>query len=279
MSNYILKISGAGNRFLLVDRNNFQKDSPPLQWEKHSCKTNHSFEDFIKLAEADILIRKNFIKNLLLQDNLSLTDGLIVLKSRSESSLRCDFYNKDGSTAEMCGNASCCVSMYAHWMSFPLKNLLLGETKLSCIEKGGIILKQIKPSILDFNEDDNWSFINTGVPHGVIECSNQLNFSNKAELKKRAKKLRFKNIEGHQGMNVSFYKELSADLLSAITYERGVEDWTLACGTGALAVALVYLHKHSIKNKKILFVKMPGGTLKVQVQPHLALFSPVQKGF
>ena len=279
MKNYILKISGSGNRFLLADKKNFNLESSPSNWKEHSYKTDYSFEDFVKLSETNILNRKDFIKKLISQENLSLTDGLIVLKCMPDSSLHCDFYNKDGSTAEMCGNASCCVSMYAHWQSFPLKTFSLGETKISCLKAGGVIFNQPDPSILNFNEDYNFYFINTGVPHGVIECSNSLDFSNKTELKKMAEKLRFRNINKHQGMNVSFYKVIQKAQLKAITYERGVEDWTLACGTGALATALVYLHKHSVKNRDTVFIEMPGGRLKVQIKPNLALFSHVKKGF
>ena len=169
--------------------------------------------------------------------------------------------------------------MYAHWQSFPLKSFLMGTTEVSCAKKGGVIFNQTKRPILDFNEEYSFSFINTGVPHGVIECSNKLSFSNKSKLKTIAKKLRFRNINQHQGMNVSFYEIIRPGQLKAITYERGVEDWTLACGTGALATTLVYLHKHSVKNIDTVSVEMPGGKLKAQTKPQLTLFSPVQKGF
>ena len=279
MTNYILKISGAGNRFLLIDKQNFNVPSLAPDWQKHSYKTDYSFKDFIKLAKSDFSTKRNFIKQLISQPGLSLTEGLIVLKRKQNSSLHCDFYNKDGSTAEMCGNASCCVSMYAHWLALPLKTILLGETKVSSIKEGGILFGRLDLSILDFSKPCGFSFINTGVPHGVIECSDALNFSDKKKLKKTAQQLRFKNINNHKGMNVSFYQVIKDNQLKAVTYERGVEDWTLACGTGALASALVYLKKHSIKNTSAVSIKMPGGTLKVQTHPHLALFSSVKKGF
>ena len=279
MKNYILKVSGSGNRFLLADKKNFNLESLPFNWEEHSYKTDYSFESFARLSETDTQNRKSFIKKLISQEDLHLTDGLIVLKHMSDSSLHCDFYNKDGSTAEMCGNASCCISMYVHWQSSSLKTFYFEKIKVSCLEGGGVIFNQPDPSILSFNEESRFYFINTGVPHAVIECSHSLDFSNRTELKKIAKKLRFRNINRHQGMNVSFYTVLQEAQLKAVTYERGVEDWTLACGTGALAVALVYLHKHSIKNRDIVFIEMPGGRLKTQVRPNLALFSSVQKGF
>ena len=280
MSNFILKISGAGNRFLLVDKQNFNKISLDQDWEQNSYKTNHRFEDFTELAKWDVSNRAIFLKKLISQSSLSLAEGLIVLKRKNQNSFECDFYNKDGSTAEMCGNAACCVSMYADWLNFPLKKLVLGETSLSCLKEGGIILQQNDSSILKIKEKEcEFYFINTGVPHGVIECPNELAFSNKTELKKLAQKLRYKNINGNKGMNVSFYQPIKKNHLKAISYERGIEDWTLACGTGALASALVYLHKQSIKKANDVFVEMPGGKLKVQTQPYLALFSSIKKGF
>ena len=280
MANYILKISGAGNRFLLVDKQNFNLNSHPPYWKKESYKTDYCFEDFLKLNKTNISTRKSFIKKLCSTNSLSLADGLILLKKRDNHSIYCDFYNKDGSKAEMCGNAVCCLSTYAYWQSIPLKTIYLGKIKVSCAKKGGVIFKLSDKSIsnLKFNKKDSFDFINTGVPHGVIECD-KLDFSNKKHLKNLAKKLRFKNIKKHKGMNVSFYQVIQEKQLKAVTYERGVEDWTLACGTGALAVSLVYLSKHSIKNKPDVFVKMPGGKLRVQTKLHLALFSPVKRGF
>ena len=82
-------------------------------------------------------------------------------------------------------------------------------------------------------------------------------------------------------MNVSFFQIKEANQLKAITYERGVEDFTLSCGTGALATAFVYLYRYNfpIKNPKIISVQMPGGNLEVQKGPPPALFSFPKKGF
>ena len=301
MKNYTLKISGAGNRFLLVDKSNFSVKALANSWKKHSLQINPSFEEFVNLAKEPLSYRKKFIKDLISLPDLSLADGLVVLQNREDNKLYCDFYNKDGSTAEMCGNAACCVSMYKHWQSLisnsfyfsetdrtilDKKNdesltsdsFYFSETEIFCAKGGGIIFDLPDPSILDVNHSPSFSFINTGVPHGVIKCSKDWAFADKAKLKKLAKELRFKNIKGNKGMNVSFYQEIENHKLQAITYERGVEDWTLACGTGALATALVYLHKQTNKVDTIL-VNMPGGELKVQTKPNLTLFSPIKKGF
>ena len=186
----------------------------------------------------------------------------------------------------MCGNAACCISTYAKWMSLSPKTFLLGKETVSPVANGGIALKKSPVPIADYHfpfngHSLNFTLIRTGVPHGVIECpaKNLVDFEDKETLKKIAQNLRFKNPQDKKGMNVSFFQMEKPNRLKAITYERGVEDFTLACGTGALAVTFVYLHKHKIKNLKTVFVNMPGGELKVQIKPKAYLFSPVKKGY
>ena len=285
MENHLLKMSGAGNRFLLADSQWFG-NRVPAEWKEYACTTRNNFEDFLKLSTNSFSQRKKFMKNLLSNKDLSLAEGLVVLKLEKKMALSCDFYNKDGSTAEMCGNAACCISVYTEKMPFSVKTFLLGTEIISRVPHGGIALKKepifIKNGTHIFNgRPGHFTFIKPGAPHGVMECPSgkRLSFKNKSELRQYAQSLRFKNFEGHKGMNVSFFQIEKQDRLQAITYERGVEDFTLACGTGALAVALVYLHKYQIKKAKTIFINMPGGELKVQFEPQLALFSPVKKGF
>lgn len=286
MKKYLLKISGAGNRFLLADGKWF-KNMPPSEWIRHSYQTKKNFEDFLKLSKMSFLERRHFMEDLISPEVLSLTDGLVVLKENGKFLFSCDFYNKDGSMAEMCGNAACCVSFYAQSLSYPLGAFRLGEEIISCALNGGIVLNKALVPIADFVYDFNgrpvsFTFIKPGVPHGVIECSfkeDSVSFKDKAVLKKIAQTLRFKNPENNKGMNVSFFQIEKEGQLEAITYERGVENFTLACGTGALAVAFVYLSKYRMKHLKAIFINMPGGELKVQLDPQLSLFSPVVKGY
>ena len=75
--------------------------------------------------------RKGFIQDIISQRNLALTDGLLVLRKSKKFIFSCDFYNKDGSRAEMCGNAACCMSFYARSMSYPLGDFQLGTEIVS----------------------------------------------------------------------------------------------------------------------------------------------------
>ena len=277
--NYILKISGTGNRFLLIDKRWFSRNTAPDGWLSYSRSSSLNFEDFTHLSTTNTSHRKKIIAHLTSNPQLSSTDGLIILKE-TDDSLVCDFYNKDGSEAEMCGNAACCISFYLEWLGLNIKSFQLGKKKVKPVSKGGIIIEKPINPIINCNQPFVFSFIDTGVPHGVIHYL-KLNFENKTDLKKLAMQLRFQNIRSYQkGMNVSFYQTLSDhDQLKAITYERGIEDFTLACGTGALAVSLIHRDKYKLKSNQLLTVKMPGGTLKVKDGTHLKLFSQVKKGF
>ncbi len=132
-----------------------------------------------------------------------------------------------------------------------------------------------------------YMFINSAVPHAVIKLADYptspMTWDN---LKPLARFLRSQTQHHKDGMNVSFYGFPSEQMdgrakrLLARSFERGVEDWTPACGTGALAVAQVYSHQHPPKASEgqSFFVQMPGGELKVEFHANnmLSLMSPVQ---
>ena len=315
---FLLKISGAGNRFLLVDQKWFQGEKAPESWENHSHTTKLKFEDFTALSEADLSQRKKLLSDFLSHHSLNLTDGLIVLREKTirkttntntaseiEKVLTCDFYNKDGSKANMCGNAACCLSFYFNWLGLNVKEFVLGNQKVRLDLNGAVLLDKPKKEPLLVIDPFPFYFIDTGVPHGVIPCdkihyypSLDSSIESLNSMTKKAQALRFKNIPPYkEGMNVSFYQVLSSHHLKAITFERGVEDFTLACGTGALAVSLIHNHKSNLEKESIVkknisnkdssfkkqnnFIKveMPGGTLEVEIGGQLKLTSQVKKNF
>ena len=210
MGIYLLKVSSAGNRFLIADKRWFNSPPPP-NWKEVLFEDKLNFSDFLKLAKQSVSNRKTFIDHLISHKELSLTDGLVVLKESKEFLFECDFYNKDGSTAEMCGNAACCLSFYADWLSLPIKPFRLGQQILSCKTGGGIVLNQ-KPVLMgdyDFSfqeEKGYFTLIDSGVAHAVLKCPiNGLDIKDKACLKKIAQHLRFKNPKDKKGMNISFF--------------------------------------------------------------------------
>lgn len=286
MENQLLKVSSAGNRFLIADKHWFE-NKIPSEWQGHSYKTKNSFKSFLELSTLTLEQRNEFIKNLISEKELSLTDGLVVIKKSESFAFSCDFYNKDGSKAEMCGNAACCLSAYVEWMSFPIKKFQFEKEIISCRPGGGIVLEKTPVPISNYSYKFSGTTVPftliqpSEVPHGVLKCPlGEWSFEDKTKLKKLAQKLRFENPKNDKGMNVSFFQVEKLDRLKAITFERGVEDFTLACGTGALAVAFVYLHSlPQNENLKEVFVNMPGGELKIQFESPPVLFSPAKKGF
>ena len=113
------------------------------------------------------------------------------------------------------------------------------------------------------NQNISYTQIDAGVMHSLIPVSQMKNIQ---KFKNTAKKIR----KRHKNSNVTFYKK-EKNKISCITYERGVEDFTLACGTGALAAAGLFR-----KEKKSIPIHMPGGILKVSFQNNQAqLISPV----
>ena len=259
--------------------------------QKHYLKTSSSFQDFLNLTKAPLLKRRDFIKALLPPSDFSLLDGLVVFQKIKKGGISCHFYNKDGSKAEMCGNAACCVSLYMQWIGLPLMPFRLGQKTVHPVKGGGILLSQLKQQPIKHfqlkfkNQSLCYSFVKAGVPHGVLEIDREgesLSFKKLSLLRERARFLRFKNPESQEkGMNVTFFQVQRANSLKAITYERGVEDFTLSCGTGAISSALVWHKRKKLEgiSLKQLFVEMPGGKLKISFQAKLALFSPVSKGF
>jgi len=340
----LLKISGAGNRFILADRRWFKPEESNTEdlkkdWEGFSYPSPLPFDDFKALSQKDLLERKKTLDLLLSKPPLALADGLIVLKDLYAEPLIFDFYNKDGSQAEMCGNAACCLSYYLNRLGLNVKEFYLGKQKVFLDSKGSVVLEKPTKNILYKTEPFPYYFIDTGVPHGVVTCDELIfpshnspggdslshnspagvpssnnssadkssfdnpgdgsSFENTEKLKEKAQALRFKNIEPYkEGMNVSFYQALLDNHLKAVTFERGVEDFTLACGTGALAVSLIHSYKNqnSLLKKQSLYskikalikqpkknnlikVEMPGGVLTVEIGDRLKLSSQVKQGF
>ena len=171
------------------------------------------------------------------------SDGLIVLKPHREYDFEWEFYNADGSVAEMCGNGSRAAGMYA-------RDLGLAGNSQKFLSKAGVIGVEIegdwaesalskaevlKQDICEFGK--NWWLINTGVPHLVCEDLEIMGL-NKEDL-------RFLRHKYNANINIASCRE---DRVLARTFERGVEDETLACGTGMAAMFYYLLLANKVKN-------------------------------
>lgn len=205
------------------------------------------------------------------------TDGLLFLEppNVSGTEFRWDFYNADGSSAEMCGNAARCVAVYYFQKTNKTKiyfstraGVIHAETvtaTLAKVKMSRIIGPFEKTIQLHDGRRISGYVVDTGVPHFVTR-----DFLTK-EL---GREIRSHQEFGRAGTNVTQIQREIGSALDARSYERGVEDFTQACGTGAVAAAsVVWLEK----NKSPISVKMPGGVLNVffsHESPHPILEGP-----
>ena len=175
---------------------------------------------------------------------LSGADGFMAVDYADDADFTLHFYNSDGSRGEMCGNGSRCVSRFA------FDHGIAGESMVIHTDAGLVPgwrlaenryrVKLNEPGILDLHRRPDAAYVELGcpgVPHGVVEVSG-LDFSMTETLRQRAKALRY-DPAFPKGANINFYTWLGENRVRVLTYERGVEDYTLACGTGCGSTACV----------------------------------------
>lgn len=199
-------------------------------------------------------------------------DGFIFLEKEegSPNQYKWYFYNNDGSEAEMCGNATRCVGFYLkNHLQSPLKNWVLatvaGPIQIETVEASSSLQEfKITMSPVQKLESTRGFFCDTGVPHLVLKYDSENLFKELTEdLKIKSRTIRFDSEFQPRGTNVTYAALLpEADRLRAVSYERGVEDFTEACGTGAMAAALYNL---SVRGSIVTKVEMPGGTLTMNL--------------
>jgi len=231
-----LKMSGSGNDFILVDNRKGIIDGDNL---------NH----FVKR-----ICRRRFSVG---------ADGFILLQGSDKADFKWKFFNADGSEAEMCGNGGRCAAQFAYLkgiagkeMSFEtlagiIKAEILGDrVKLEMSVPKGIDLDQI---LLIEGEEHIVCFINTGVPH-VVEFVSDID---ECQVIKLGRAIRYHDRYKPEGTNANFVYARDRSNIVIRTYERGVEDETLACGTGAVAAALVAYLRGMVSSP--VAVKTKGG--------------------
>ncbi|MFH1413866.1 MAG: diaminopimelate epimerase [Candidatus Omnitrophota bacterium] len=190
-------------------------------------------------------------------------DGLLVLEKSRIADTRMRIFNADGSEAEMCGNGARCTALY------------VGKRNTKIETKAGIIESRVKAEIVKirltdpkdiklnlqiklFNRRLKVNYIDTGVPHVVIFVAGL----DHIDVKMIGRALRYHKKFSFRGTNVNFVEVQLPDAIRLRTYERGVEDETLACGTGSVASALIFSLKTGI-NRQIKLLTESGEILKV----------------
>lgn len=187
------------------------------------------------------------------------SDGIILIEKSSVNSFYMKFYNPDGSQS-FCGNGSRCAVKFAGELG-----LVGSEGEFSAIDGNHefeLYTDEVKIRMRDVSAiemDENNYIIHTGSPHYVIYSSDLENLNIIAE----ARKIRFSPRFKDSGINVNFVKSFGEGI-QIRTYERGVEDETLSCGTGVTAAALSFAVQHP--KIKSLIVSTLGGSLTVKFE-------------
>ena len=234
------KMSGSGNDFIIIDnRDNVVEEKNLTEFITSVCQRKMSVG----------------------------ADGLILIENAENIDFKWHFFNSDGSRAEMCGNGARCAARFAYI------NKIAGP-EMSFETYAGIVSAKVKNGLvkvkmtdandlkIDFTIDPEdgpvtVSSVNTGVPHVTIPVDS----IDDIEVVKLGREIRYHEKFAPNGTNVNFYCPVKENKIAIRTYERGVEDETLACGTGAVACAMVYAYKAKMKSPISVRTKSGGWLL------------------
>ena len=212
-------------------------------------KMNGAGNDFILIDNrmGDVRLDRSQIAQLCDRHRGIGADGVLLLeKPGNRANFRMRYFNADGGEAEMCGNGARCFARFANKVA-AAKEKISFETQAGLISaelKGdSVTLGMTEPTDLRLHlelgiagENKTVHFINSGVPHVVIPVVN----IEDVDVRHEGAAVRYHKIFSPSGTNVNFMEKRGAKKIAIRTYERGVEDETLACGTGIVASALIF---------------------------------------
>ncbi|MNQ55433.1 Diaminopimelate epimerase [compost metagenome] len=187
-------------------------------------------------------------------------DGLILLENDSDTDFRMVYYNSDGNESSMCGNGGRCLVAFANQLGVINNQAIFMATDglhhASVGDDAIVSLQMI--DVDEIQKKDSYTFLNTGSPHHVQIVEDLKNYN----VKDNGASIRYGELYGEKGSNVNFVKKIDEDTFSVRTYERGVEDETLACGTGVTAVAIA-MNATGETDKTSINLNVEGGKLVV----------------
>ena len=230
-------MSGAGNDFMVIDARGLTLDFSALALE------------LCRLADCD---------------------GFMAVDHSDRAHFKLHFYNADGSRGEMCGNCSRCVAKFAYDHGIAPENMTIetdaGLLTADRISENEYRVRLNNPGIVDLHRHGGMAYVELGtpgVPHGVYRYEG-LDWSMRDQLRERMRAERYADYFP-KGANVNYYDFLSETRVRILTFERGVEDFTLACGTGSGSVAAVLWLTGKLPGGR-LAVENPGGTLHFELE-------------
>lgn len=198
-------------------------------------------------------------------------DGLILLENHDKVDFKMVYYNADGNQSSMCGNGGRCLVAFAKQLGV-ISNKAIFEAidGLHHATIEGDIVKLQMQNVEAVENHKSHVFLNTGSPHHVQFEENLENF----DIKTKGAKIRYGAPYNEAGSNVNFVKKQSDTSFKVRTYERGVENETLSCGTGVTAVALA-MHYIGETEKNLITLQTQGGNLQVSFNIENGIYNNV----
>jgi diaminopimelate epimerase len=199
-------------------------------------------------------------------------DGLILLENDTAADFKMVYYNSDGNESSMCGNGGRSIVAFAKKLGIVNAKttfLAVDGVHFASINDSGIVSLQMK-NVEEIVSKENYVFMNTGSPHHVQIVDDLKN----RDVKNEGAQIRYSDLYGNAGSNINFVEQVNDDTFAVRTYERGVEDETLSCGTGVTAVAIAMFVTGKTKSSKVN-MNVEGGSLSVTFKGENTNFSEI----
>lgn len=217
--------------------------------------------DFVMIDNRQNVLSKNDTKTIkwLCDRKFGVgADGLILLENSDQTDFKMVYFNADGNESTMCGNGGRCLVAFANFLG-----IIQESTTFEAIDglhhatiEGDEVSLQMQ-DVTGIKSQDDIVFLDTGSPHHVELVADVVDYDVVGE----GARIRYE-VYGEAGSNVNFVEKQSETNFKIRTYERGVEDETLSCGTGATAVAIAMHYIANTKANKIT-IEVEGGTLEI----------------
>ncbi|MBZ0244271.1 MAG: diaminopimelate epimerase [Bacteroidales bacterium] len=236
-------------------------------------KLHGAGNDFIIMHAPVEPLTNKFIE-MLCHRNFGIgADGLILISKGEKVDFKMDYYNADGYGGSMCGNGGRAAAVFAFLELNAKKNMQfeaidgLHQAEIIQALEGSFDVKISMNDITDFDLNEDRLIVNTGSPHYVKRCDNLAGL----DLINTATPIRYDKNISEEGVNVNFMERTNGEIYLR-TYEKGVENETLACGTGATAAAIAAALWYDIPTAKI---HSKGGDLEVNFKREGQKFTDV----
>ncbi len=234
MTTYFYKYEGAGNDFVIIDNRNgaFPKNDHGLI--RRYCDRKFGIG----------------------------ADGLMLLENSEQGDFKMIYFNADGHEGSMCGNGGRCIVAFAKSLGIFDQNTsfeAIGEMYRATIQQDLVSLQMTDVDHIEVHPDH--VFLNTGSPHHIAYTENL----SEIDVFNQGREIRFGAPYHDTGTNVNFVQKINENTFKVRTYERGVENETLSCGTGVTAVALASFHLNKTRENRI-HIQTLGGELLIHFE-------------